>query len=199
MEAQPTRAQMQQRIIEHAMQDSSFRQKLVDNPRAAVKEFLGVELPSELNLHVLETTPSQYHIVVPKKPQAIDGMTVDEVRTYLSEGGEVGPHHTLFAKVWADPEFQSALNSQPKATIEHELGLNLPDGVQVSVHYEDADDLYLVLPLDKEAHTELSDEELEMISGGGTPSVLTGLVSAVTFQTVVVSIEEGIDWAISEW
>jgi hypothetical protein len=76
----------------------------------------------------------------------------------------------LITKAKADPAFRRALLSQPVATIEQELGIALPEWLQVKVVEETASTLYLVLPPLAEA--ELSDESLDQVSGGATSGPL---------------------------
>ena len=60
-----------------------------------------------------------------------------------------------------DGDFRSHLVSNPKAAISQELGVDLPEGVDVVVHESDAQTLHLALPT-----TELGEEELEAIAAG---------------------------------
>lgn len=69
----------------------------------------------------------------------------------------------LIAKAQADESFRQALLSNPKATIEAELGAIMPEGLQVKVVEETADTLYLVLPA---VEDELSESDLDSIAGG---------------------------------
>ncbi len=61
-----------------------------------------------------------------------------------------------------DRDFRLQLCSDPKAAIEGELGVTLPEGVSVSVHEESAENVHLVLP----PSAVLSQEELGTVSGG---------------------------------
>jgi hypothetical protein len=69
----------------------------------------------------------------------------------------------LIAKAQADESFRQALLSNPKATIQKEMGGTLPEGLQVKVVEETADTLYLVLPV---AEGELSETDLDDVAGG---------------------------------
>jgi hypothetical protein len=64
----------------------------------------------------------------------------------------------------ADPAFRADLIADPKAAIESEFGVPVPDGVNVQVHEESLSELHLVLPVSSD---DLSDAELEAVSGGG--------------------------------
>jgi hypothetical protein len=62
------RAQYTDQLISRAERDRAFRHKLVDDPRGAVEEELGVELPEGLRVKVLEEGPSEAILVLPRTP-----------------------------------------------------------------------------------------------------------------------------------
>lgn len=70
----------------------------------------------------------------------------------------------LADKAASDPDFRQKLKSEPKAAIADLLGLDLPDGINVAIHEEDADTLHFVLP---PIGDELNASELSGVSGGG--------------------------------
>ena len=70
----------------------------------------------------------------------------------------------LISKAVNDSEFRSSLVADPKSAINAELGLDIPDGVSVSVYEDSATAVHLVLP----PNTQLSNETLEEIAGGQT-------------------------------
>ncbi len=61
----------------------------------------------------------------------------------------------------SDEVFRSLLVSNPKDAISQELGVDLPDDMQVKVHESDAQTLHLSLPV-----TEIGEEQLEAIAAG---------------------------------
>jgi hypothetical protein len=67
-------------------------------------------------------------------------------------------------KAHRDPAFRTSLLSDPKAAVERVLGTSLPSSLQVSV-IEDTDaNVHIVIP--PMASDELSEEQLEAVSGG---------------------------------
>ena len=60
-----------------------------------------------------------------------------------------------------DDEFRSQLMSNPRDTISKELGVDLPEDVEIQVHQSDANTLHLALPV-----TEIGEEQLEAIAAG---------------------------------
>jgi hypothetical protein len=74
----------------------------------------------------------------------------------------------LIERSLQDEDFRQRLLAEPRAVIEQELGSRLPESVEVRVVEESADTIYLVLPSASRVGQggELSDQELEDVSGG---------------------------------
>ena len=56
-----------QELLLKAAQDDAFRETLLANPKAALSQFLGTELPAELKVSVVENTPTTLTLVIPPK------------------------------------------------------------------------------------------------------------------------------------
>ncbi|WNJ16387.1 NHLP leader peptide family RiPP precursor [Pontibacter sp. G13] len=83
----------------------------------------------------------------------------------------------MFEKAWKDPEFKSDLIANPEATIRESFGLEfeLPGGKElVVVDQSDDSKVFVNIPSEPDLdEVELTDEELELIAGGGgTPDLL---------------------------
>ena len=91
--------------------------------------------------------------------------------TEASGGGRAEMERRLVQRSLEDEEYRQRLLDDPKAAVEQELGTRLPEGVEVRAVEETADSIYLVLPsaspLGGEG-AELSDQELEVVAGGGS-------------------------------
>ena len=85
-------------------------------------------------------------------------------------GSRAEMERKLIERSLQDEEFRQRLLADPKGTIEHDLGARLPESIEVRVVEESADTIYLVLPSDSPTAQggELSDQELDAVSGGGS-------------------------------
>ena len=73
----------------------------------------------------------------------------------------------LIQKSVEDEELRRRLLSNPKGTVEQELGAKLPERIEIRAVEETPETIYLVLPPSSSEHSsELSDRELETVSGG---------------------------------
>jgi hypothetical protein len=74
------RAELHRRIVDRALADAAFRARLLESPREAVADELGVELPPGLDVVVVEERPDRIAIVLPVDvgglgPDAVWAMT----------------------------------------------------------------------------------------------------------------------------
>jgi len=85
---------------------------------------------------------------------------IDKQRKQLEE--------KLIAKAMKDEAFRKHLLENPKAALEAETGIKIPEALNLKVVEEDPASFYLVLPpkINPETEDELSEAELEMVSGG---------------------------------
>jgi Nitrile hydratase, alpha chain len=67
-------------------------------------------------------------------------------------------------KAHRDPNFRKELLSNPKGTVEEMLGSSLPGNVSVSVLQDSDTKVHIVIP--PASTEELSEEQLEAVSGG---------------------------------
>lgn len=61
-----------------------------------------------------------------------------------------------------DEEFRSRLLADPKAVIEEELDLSIPDGLDIQVHEDTATTSHFVIP----PSAKLAEEDLRAVAGG---------------------------------
>ena len=70
----------------------------------------------------------------------------------------------VVARAWNDDEFKQRLLNEPEAVMK-EAGLDIPEGVSVSIVEQQPDELRVVLPA-RPKDMELDDETLEAVAGG---------------------------------
>jgi hypothetical protein len=59
------RPELERRIVGRALADPEFRARLIESPREAVAEELGVSLPERLQIEVVEESANRLAIVLP--------------------------------------------------------------------------------------------------------------------------------------
>jgi hypothetical protein len=59
------RQEMERRLIEKSLQDESFRQRLIEDPKGAVKQELGRRLPEGVRVVAVEETSDTIYLVLP--------------------------------------------------------------------------------------------------------------------------------------
>lgn len=68
----------------------------------------------------------------------------------------------IIEKSGLDAEFRQSLLSDPKATICNELGITMPESMNIEVHQSDMQTVHVALPPDPN----ITEEQLEAISAG---------------------------------
>jgi hypothetical protein len=84
-----SRAQMERRLIERGLEDESFRQRLLEEPRAALEEELGARLPAEVQIQVVEETQDTIYLVLPSASPIGEGGELSDQQLEAVAGGEL--------------------------------------------------------------------------------------------------------------
>jgi len=66
------------KVVARAWSDDLFKQKLLNHPAEALKEY-GLAIPAGTNLKVLEETPKASYLILPKKPKG--ELSIDELKS----------------------------------------------------------------------------------------------------------------------
>ena len=82
-----SREELESRIIEQAQRDPAFRHRLLDDPKAAFADVLGVELPPGMTITVLEEQPGHHILVLPPALPDLDALPLDDLELSLVGGG----------------------------------------------------------------------------------------------------------------
>jgi len=94
--------------------------------------------------------------------------------TEASGGSRAEVEGRITRRSLEDEDFRRRLFEDPRAVVEEELGTRLSEGVEVRVVEETPDTIYLVLPSSSvvgDEVGELSDRQLESVSGAGWGSI----------------------------
>ena len=62
-----TAAEMRKALEAKAASDPEFRAQLIDDPKAAMREALGVNIPDEMDVQVHDQNERSIHLVLPPK------------------------------------------------------------------------------------------------------------------------------------
>jgi hypothetical protein len=60
-----TRAEMERTLVQRSLQDDSFRQRLLADPKAAVEQELESRLSEDVEVRVVEESPQSIYLVLP--------------------------------------------------------------------------------------------------------------------------------------
>ncbi len=58
-------------IIKKAWSEPAFKERLLSEPKQAIKEEFGVEIPAEIELRAVEENSSLYYLVLPPNPEEV--------------------------------------------------------------------------------------------------------------------------------
>jgi hypothetical protein len=63
--------ELRNKIIEKAWEDADFKKQLLADPKAAIKDAFGIEVPDNINIKALEESADNYYVVIPQNPAEI--------------------------------------------------------------------------------------------------------------------------------
>ncbi|MDO3408489.1 NHLP leader peptide family RiPP precursor [Saccharibacillus sp. CPCC 101409] len=66
-----TEISLKAQVIQKAWEDEKFRLRLMSDPKAALREAFGVELPGHIKLTAVEESPQDFYLVIPPHPSAV--------------------------------------------------------------------------------------------------------------------------------
>ncbi|OAS16730.1 NHLP leader peptide family RiPP precursor [Paenibacillus oryzisoli] len=71
-------------IIKKAWEDEDFKARLLADPRSALQEEFGHEIPEGIELNVMAVTPTKYALIIPPKPEELDQFTGSGVQPQMA-------------------------------------------------------------------------------------------------------------------
>jgi hypothetical protein len=82
-----SRAEVERRLIERSLEDESFRQALLADPRAALERELGTRLPESVEVRAVEETPEIIYLVLPSASRVGEGVELSDQELEQVAGG----------------------------------------------------------------------------------------------------------------
>jgi hypothetical protein len=110
---------------------------------------------------------------------------------------ETPSRHDLEAKIikhcWDDAAFRKELIADPKGTVAKYTGVAAANLPEIVLHEEAPGSWHIVLPAKPAGAQELSDEDLEKVAGGTTPTitVASAVSSLILTPTQRISKDKG--------
>jgi len=129
------------KVVAKAWTDPQYRRRLLEDGTAAIKE-LGFSGPQGEHIVVVENTATTHHVVV---------CTLCSCYPWPVLGLPPG--------WYKDPAYRSRVVKEPR-TVLAEMGLDLPEDVQITVHDSTSEVRWLVLPERPPGTEHLSEERL---------------------------------------
>jgi Nitrile hydratase, alpha chain len=85
-----TRAEMERALVQRSLQNDSFRQRLLDDPKATVEQELGSRLPEGVEVRVVQESAQSIYLVLPFASPLGEGVELsDEELEAVAGGGSV--------------------------------------------------------------------------------------------------------------
>ena len=129
------------KVVARAWTDPDYRRRLLEEGTSAIAE-LGFKGPQGEHIVVVENTPTEHHVVV---------CTLCSCYPWPVLG--------LPPSWYKDPAYRSRVVKEPR-TVLAEMGLDLPEDVQITVHDSTSEVRWLVLPERPPGTENLSEEQL---------------------------------------
>ena len=84
------RAEIKRTLVKRSLEDESFRQKLLDDPRGTVEQELGTSLPEGVEVRVVEESADTIYLVLPSASPAGEGGELSDEALEAVAGGVFG-------------------------------------------------------------------------------------------------------------
>ncbi len=81
------RAEMERTLVQRSMEDDSFRQRLLDDPKATVEQELETQLPEDVEVSVVEESADTIYLVLPSTSPIVEGEELSDRELEEVAGG----------------------------------------------------------------------------------------------------------------
>ncbi len=85
------RQALEAELIGKAMKDETFRKELVRNPKDVFERELGIHVPADIAIEVLEESPTTVYLVLPPAPSSVGVELADAELEHVAGGTGRGP------------------------------------------------------------------------------------------------------------
>lgn len=86
-QAMSQRSELEQKLIERAWEDETFKQELISNPKAVINRESGQQLPEALEIEVLQESANKAYFVLPENPAQGSDQELSEKELETVAGG----------------------------------------------------------------------------------------------------------------
>lgn len=62
---------LKEKIIQKAWEDEAFKNQLIANPKAALKQAFNITLPDDIKVKAVEETSTEFVLVIPTNPAKV--------------------------------------------------------------------------------------------------------------------------------
>ncbi len=81
------RQRLEAQLIDRAMKDKAFREELVRDPKAVFTRDLGISMPANIDVQVVEESPTTVYLVLPQAPP-LAGAELSDAELEAVAGGD---------------------------------------------------------------------------------------------------------------
>jgi hypothetical protein len=88
-----SRQEFEKDVILRARKDPAFKQQLLVDPKGAMRATYGVDTPREVELQVLQETPSKFYLVLPFEPEELTDEQLAAVAGGVGSPAQINADH----------------------------------------------------------------------------------------------------------
>ena len=173
-------------ILNDNQEDVEFRKEVLKNPIDTFKKY-GVEVPSEVNIKLLENSKKVYNFIIPS--EMIEES--QKVKELSARPSLVEVSLFVITQIQFSGELKEELLSDAAGVLLG-LGVNIPDELEVKIYQNTETNIHFILER-QIGDKELSDMDVEAISGGkgfvttNVAIVAEGVVASVSASVAAVA------------
>jgi len=166
-------------VVGKAMSDPAFLEALRKDPVAAIESVYGKQ---PYNIHVIFETANELAYLIPHKTEQLAKV----IERAVADVGDRTPTKgqfdaTVLHRAWTDPAYLARLQNDPRGTLDAAAtahGRAVPAEKSVRLYEEQRGECIIVVQDSLQAG-ELSDAELESVSGGEVWAIAGAIVAVV--------------------